>query len=64
MPFDLMCGPSDNAANRQQQRSSPLILPLDLPNVPLDLPINNDLVLQPNDIPLDLTARNDGFGNL
>ena len=75
MPFDLMCNSSESSRMVGSDRRSnpPLILPLDLANNPLDLPNNcggdamashNRSTVQPsfNDIPLDLTARSDHYG--
>lgn len=73
MPFDLMCNSSSVNNNRHSdQRRNLLILPLDLPpsvgnqQADDDVPVNRQRSPRQNstnDIPLDLTARNDHFTN-
>lgn len=75
MPFDLMCNSSPITSRQLESRRNPLILPLDLPpsveqhnnsteDDVNDIPLNRQRTPRQNstnDIPLDLTARNDHF---
>lgn len=57
IPFDLMCTSSDDL------RRNPLIMPLDLPSCAVTTEHRNQSprINSSNNIPLDLTARNDNF---